>query len=61
MAALTSRSPTASVLGRLGLPAPLAALARRPWDVVVVGAGHNGLASGEDGACASRHARASSA
>jgi phytoene dehydrogenase-like protein len=31
------------VLGRLGLPAPLAELTRRRWDVVVVGAGHNGL------------------
>src|SRR5690606_15647311 len=37
-------SPTAAVLGRLGLPEPLRALAAREWDVVVVGAGHNGLA-----------------
>lgn len=31
------------VLGRVGLPAPLSELARGRWDVVVVGAGHNGL------------------
>ncbi|HUI02792.1 MAG TPA: NAD(P)/FAD-dependent oxidoreductase [Acidimicrobiales bacterium] len=30
-------------LGRIGLPAPVSELAARPWDVVVVGAGHNGL------------------
>ena len=36
-------SPTAQVLGRLGLPAPVAELARRKWDAIVVGAGHNGL------------------
>jgi phytoene dehydrogenase-like protein len=30
-------------LGRVGLPAPVAELAARPWDVIVVGAGHNGL------------------
>ncbi len=30
-------------LGRLGLPAPIAELTRRQWDVVVVGGGHNGL------------------
>jgi phytoene dehydrogenase-like protein len=40
------------VLGRIGLPAPVAALARRRWDVIVVGAGHNGLA------CAAYLARA---
>lgn len=33
----------ADVLGRIGLPAPVAELAASPWDVVVVGAGHNGL------------------
>lgn len=43
---------TASVLGRVGLPEPVAALARRRWDVVVVGGGHNGLA------CAAYLARA---
>lgn len=36
-------SPTAAVLGRIGLPQPVAELARRRWDAVVVGAGHNGL------------------
>lgn len=30
-------------LGAVGLPAPIAELKRRPWDVIVVGAGHNGL------------------
>ncbi len=33
----------ASVLGRVGLPAPIAELAARDWDAVVVGGGHNGL------------------
>lgn len=37
-------SPTAEVLGILGSPAPVSEFARKPWDVVVVGAGHNGLA-----------------
>lgn len=37
-------SPTAAVLGKIGLPAPVRELASRSWDVVVVGAGHNGLA-----------------
>jgi phytoene dehydrogenase-like protein len=31
------------VLGRVGLPQPIAALAGRRWDAIVVGAGHNGL------------------
>ncbi len=30
--------------GQVGLPAPVAELAGRDWDVVVVGGGHNGLA-----------------
>jgi phytoene dehydrogenase-like protein len=30
-------------LGRVGLPMPVAELAARSWDVVVVGGGHNGL------------------
>jgi phytoene dehydrogenase-like protein len=42
----------ASVLGRVGLPEPVPALARRTWDAIVVGAGHNGLA------CAAYLARA---
>jgi glycerol-3-phosphate dehydrogenase len=33
----------ASRLGEVGLPEPLAALAARDWDAVVVGGGHNGL------------------
>ena len=35
----------AARLGELGLPAPVSELAARDWDVVVVGAGHNGLAA----------------
>ncbi len=34
-----------SLLGRIGLPAPVAELAARDWDAVVVGGGHNGLAA----------------
>ncbi len=45
-------SPTAAVLGRVGLPEPVHQLAARRWDTVVVGAGHNGLA------CATYLARA---
>jgi phytoene dehydrogenase-like protein len=37
-------STTASLLGKIGLPAPMKELATRSWDVIVVGAGHNGLA-----------------
>jgi phytoene dehydrogenase-like protein len=48
----SNHSPTAAVLGRVGLPEPVAALAARRWDVIVVGAGHNGLA------CAAYLARA---
>jgi len=39
-------SPTASAtstLGLVGLPAPIRELAQRTWDVIVIGAGHNGL------------------
>src|SRR3954453_22461167 len=32
-----------SLLGRVGLPAPIGELAARDWDAVVVGGGHNGL------------------
>jgi phytoene dehydrogenase-like protein len=32
-----------SLLGRVGLPAPIAELAARNWDAVVIGGGHNGL------------------
>src|ERR1700686_596266 len=45
-------SPTAAVLGEIGLPLPVRELAARTWDVIVVGAGHNGLA------CAAYLARA---
>ena len=31
----------AATLGQVGLPAPLAELAARRWDAVVVGGGHN--------------------
>src|SRR5436190_21580862 len=33
----------ASQLGVIGLPAPVERLAQDTWDVVIVGAGHNGL------------------
>ena len=36
-------APAASILGQIGLPMPVAKLTARRWDVVVVGAGHNGL------------------
>ena len=45
-------SPTATVLGEIGLPAPIGELSARTWDVIIVGAGHNGLA------CAAYLARA---
>jgi phytoene dehydrogenase-like protein len=45
-------SPTAAVLGELGLPGPIREIAAKTWDVIVVGAGHNGLA------CAAYLARA---
>jgi phytoene dehydrogenase-like protein len=45
-------SPTAQLLGKLGLPAPVRELASRTWDAIIVGAGHNGLA------CAAYLARA---
>ena len=45
-------SPTASVLGEIGLSVPIRDLAARSWDVIIVGAGHNGLA------CAAYLARA---
>lgn len=34
---------TFEAMGRVGLPEPVVDLASRPWDVVVVGGGHNGL------------------
>lgn len=45
-------SPTAVLLGEVGLPCPIRELAAKPWDTIVVGAGHNGLA------CAAYLARA---
>jgi len=45
-------SPTAQVLGEIGLPCPVRELAAKTWDTIVVGAGHNGLA------CATYLARA---
>lgn len=45
-------SATAAVLGEIGLPRPIRELAAKTWDVIVVGAGHNGLA------CAAYLARA---
>jgi phytoene dehydrogenase-like protein len=45
-------SLTAATLGEIGLPMPMHELASRAWDVIVVGAGHNGLA------CAAYLARA---
>ena len=37
------RVDVAAAMGEVGMPAPLSELARRPWDVIVVGGGHNGL------------------
>ena len=45
-------NPVAAKLGEVGLPEPIAELAARTWDVVIVGGGHNGLA------CAAYLARA---
>jgi phytoene dehydrogenase-like protein len=49
---ILKQSKTASVLGEVGLPAPITELASRTWDAIIVGAGHNGLA------CAAYLARA---
>jgi phytoene dehydrogenase-like protein len=45
-------SPTAALLGEIGLPLPIRELAAKTWDAIIVGAGHNGLA------CAAYLARA---
>src|SRR5580658_4072554 len=45
-------SPTADLLGEIGLPVPIRELAAKTWDVIVVGAGHSGLV------CAATLARA---
>ena len=39
----TTPARSADTLGVLGLPMPVREMAARPWDVIVVGAGHNGL------------------
>src|SRR5262245_984129 len=38
-----ARASAATVLGKIGLPAPVRELTAQRWDVIVVGAGHNGL------------------
>lgn len=38
-----NHSRTASVLGRIGIPAAISELAATRWDAIIVGAGHNGL------------------
>jgi phytoene dehydrogenase-like protein len=40
---VTDGETAQALLGRVGLPAPIAELTSRRWDVVVVGGGHNGL------------------
>jgi phytoene dehydrogenase-like protein len=40
---MTRGNAIADQLGQVGLPEPVADLAARAWDVVVVGGGHNGL------------------
>jgi glycine/D-amino acid oxidase-like deaminating enzyme len=45
-------SPTAAVLGELGLPVPIRELTARRWDTIIVGTSHNGPA------CAAYLARA---
>lgn len=41
--AVTNRRSAVESLGYIGLPAPVRELAARPWDALIVGAGHNGL------------------
>src|ERR1700677_4206131 len=48
----TTAPPPAPGLGEIGLPEPISQLASQKWDVIIVGAGHNGLA------CAAYLARA---
>jgi phytoene dehydrogenase-like protein len=45
-------SHAADSLGKIGMPAPIKELAQQAWDIIIVGAGHNGLA------CAAYLARA---
>jgi phytoene dehydrogenase-like protein len=49
---MATSSATSKVLGKVGLPAPIAELSKKRWDAIIVGAGHNGLA------CATYLARA---
>ena len=44
MPAITNSRTAVESLGLLGLPASVSELAARPWDALVIGAGHNGLA-----------------
>src|ERR1700728_3610987 len=44
LAERNTASPTAAVLGEMGLPATIRELASQRWDAIVIGAGHNGLA-----------------
>jgi phytoene dehydrogenase-like protein len=43
MTAQSAGISATAVLGKIGLPAPLRDLTAQRWDVIVVGAGHNGL------------------
>src|ERR1700683_5492281 len=54
LAERNTASPTASVLGEIGLPAPVSQLASQAWDAIIVGAGHNGLACAAYLACANK-------
>jgi phytoene dehydrogenase-like protein len=38
-----ARVSASAVMGKIGLPAPVRELAAQRWDVIIVGAGHNGL------------------
>ncbi len=40
---LTQQPSATRVLGQIGLPMPVRDLAQRPWDAIIIGAGHNGL------------------
>jgi phytoene dehydrogenase-like protein len=40
---MPNRAPTAAALGLIGLPMPVKEMGAQGWDVIIVGAGHNGL------------------